>query len=270
MGTETRPLVDLDAYCARVGYRGELRPTRKVLEGLHLAHATHVPFENLDIWLGRPIRLDLESLQAKIVHGRRGGYCFEHNTLFAAVLEQVGFPVTPMSARSRVGATRVVPRTHMTLEVNVEGEPWLADVGFGGEGPLLPVPFEPGRVVPQFAWEFRAVPEGELWVLQYRQAGPWQDLYSLRRERDYPGDFEMANYYVSTHPMSPFVRRLTAQATSPEGRSVLRDQELTVTRGETVTTRTLSGDEDLRRVLAEVFGLEFPPETRFRCPLSSE
>src|SRR5690349_15099497 len=128
--------LDLDAYLDRIGYAGPRLPTRRVLEGLHLAHTTHVPFENLDILLGRPIRLDLDSLQAKLVRDRRGGYCFEQNTLFAAGLEQMGFAVTRLAARVRFGASRLLPRTHMLLRVDVEGEPFLADVGFGGSGLL--------------------------------------------------------------------------------------------------------------------------------------
>src|SRR5262249_12522387 len=123
--------LNLDAYFARIGYTGERRAAHAVLDAVHLAHATSVPFENLDIFLGRPIRIDLESVQAKLVHARRGGYCFEQNTLFAAVLEQLGFPVTCLAARVRLGASRVLPRTHMVLKVEAEGASWLADVGFG-------------------------------------------------------------------------------------------------------------------------------------------
>src|SRR5262245_53404654 len=144
MSTPNEQPLDLDADRHRIGYTGPLTPTRETLAGLHLAHATHIPFENLDILLGRPIRLDLEALQAKLVRGRRGGYCFEQNTLFAAALERVGFPVTRLAARVRLGATGVRPRTHMLLKVDLEGASFLADVGFGGEGLLQPLPFVPG------------------------------------------------------------------------------------------------------------------------------
>src|SRR6516225_6723599 len=119
--------LDLDSYLARVQYAGVLRASAEVLRELHLAHATHIPFENLDILLGRPIRLDLESLQAKLVHGKRGGYCFEQNLLFAAVLERLGFSVTCLAARVRLGTTRLLPRTHMLLKVDVDGGSWLVD-----------------------------------------------------------------------------------------------------------------------------------------------
>src|SRR3954471_2052207 len=150
-------VLDLGAYLERVGYSGDLVPGEAVLEALHLAHATHIPFENLDILLGRPVLLDLESLQAKLVRGQRGGYCFEQNTLFAAALEELGFSVTRLAARVRSGASGPRPRTHMLLRVDVEGWPWLADVGFGGDGLLLPVPLVAGRVAHQYAWAFRVV-----------------------------------------------------------------------------------------------------------------
>src|SRR4029077_20667326 len=150
--TESDGTLDLDAYFQRIGYAGSRAPSRATLDALHLAHATHIPFENLDILLGRPIRLDLASLQSKLIDSKRGGYCFEQNTLFAAVLEQIGFRVTKLAARVRFGATRLLPRTHMQLRVDVEGAPSLAEVGFGGDGPLLPVPLVAGQEVQQYAW----------------------------------------------------------------------------------------------------------------------
>src|SRR5579863_4240379 len=103
--------LDLEAYLERIGFQGAVAPTLEALEALHYAHATSIPFENLDIQLGRPIKIDLESIQAKLVRRGRGGYCFEQNTLFAAVLERFGFSVTALAARVRKGATRVLPRT---------------------------------------------------------------------------------------------------------------------------------------------------------------
>jgi N-hydroxyarylamine O-acetyltransferase len=265
----TRPF-DLDAYCARIGYCGERRPTAAVLEELHLAHATHIPFENLDIFLGRPIRLDLDSLQAKLVRGGRGGYCFEQNTLFAAALERIGFQVTKLAARVRSGASRVLPRTHMLLRVDVDGAAWLADVGFGGDGLLKPLPLVAGPQTRQYAWSYRLMEENNLWVLQSQQGASWQDQYAFTLEPQYEVDFEMANHYTSTHPASRFVQTLTVQLPTPEARHILRGRELTVIRGGEVSSQTIEGEEMLLRVLAEVFGLSFPPGTRFRGPLALE
>jgi N-hydroxyarylamine O-acetyltransferase len=257
--------LDLDAYLGRIGYAGNLAPTPAVLEGLHLAHATSIPFENLDIQLGRPIRLDLGSIQAKLVGARRGGYCFEQNKLFGAVLERIGFRVRTLLARVRLGASRVLPRTHMILLVDGTDGPVLADVGFGTGGLLHPIPLSAGPEVRQFAWSFRMAQEPGLWVLQTQEGDAWQDLYAFSLEPQHPVDFEMSNWYTSTHPDSRFVQTLTAQRSAPEARFLLRNRVLIVIRGSQTLTRTVEDDEELLRVLSENFGLDFPPGTRFRC-----
>jgi len=262
-GCALRAGVDLPAYLRRTGYEGDLDVRYAALEGLHLAHATRIPFENLDILLRRPIRLDPASLQAKLVAGRRGGYCFEQNTLFAAVLEALGFPVRRLAARVR-GPHRVLrPRTHMLLLVELDEGAWIADVGFGVEGLLLPVPFQPGRVARQFAWSYRVLEEGEQYVLQSRGGDGWRDLYAFTLEPQEAVDYEVANWFTSTHPDSPFVNTLTVQLGSPEARYTLRNRELSVDTGAEVARRTLAGDEEFLEVLAGTFGLRFPPGTRF-------
>ena len=251
---------DLDSYLRRIEYAAARRPTRAVLHELHLAHACHIPFENIDPLLGRPVRLDLGSLQGKLVQARRGGYCFEQNTLFAAVLETVGFRVTRLAARVRLGATRVLARTHMLLKVELDDALWIVDVGFGAGGLLQPVPLVSGPVVQQSHWMYRAVEEGGLWVLQALRGGAWQDLYAFTTEPQYAVDFEMANHFTSTYPESVFVRMLTAQLTSPEAHYCLRNREYVVEQGDQSNRRTLS-DEEVRQVLVDPFGLELPPET---------
>jgi len=254
--------LDLAAYLRRIGYAGELAPTRATLDALHLAHATSIPFENLDILLGVPVRLDLASLQAKLVASRRGGYCFEQNALFAAVLEHIGFAVTRLAARVRYGTNRVLPRTHMTLRVDVGNTPLLADVGFGGDGLLLPVPLD-GRTLEQFAWAFRVGHEKGAHVLQSRREDEWQDLYAFTDEAQLPVDYEIANHYTSTHPDSRFTQILTAQRIAPHARRILRDRTYVEDRGTTSSTRTLRDDVEVVSMLADEFGLVFPAGTRF-------
>ena len=262
---ETESAVDLAAYFERIAYAGARTPSRTTLDALHLAHATHIPFENLDILLGRPIRLDLESLQAKIVHDRRGGYCFEQNRLFAAVLEALGFAVTTLAARVRFGATSVRPRTHMLLQVDVDGERLLADVGFGVFGLLVPVPLDAPGESRQFAWTYRIAREGGLYVLQLCTGGAWADLYAFTLEPQYPADYEMANHYTSTHPSSRFVPAPIAQRSTPDVRRMLSDRTYTEHRGEMVCERTLADEGEVLDVLAVEFELRFPKGTRFRA-----
>lgn len=254
--------MDLSTYLKRIEYQGDITPDYATLEALHLAHATHIPFENVDILLGKPVSLDLESLQGKLVDRRRGGYCFEHNTLFAAVLREVGFSVTPLAARVRHRQTGVLPRTHMCLQVGVDGNDWLADVGFGGEGLLLPVPMS-AQPVRQFLWTYRLIEESTgIWVLQSRREGYWNDLYAFSLEAQEHVDFEMANYYVSTHPQSSFVRALTVQLPSPEKRQILRGSDLTIETVNGGETRRIERADDLLEILKTNFGVQLPTSIR--------
>jgi N-hydroxyarylamine O-acetyltransferase len=254
---------DLDAYLARIGHEGPLAPTADTLAALHLAHATHIPFENLDILLGRPIRLDGESLVAKLVRGGRGGYCFEQNLLFASVLAGLNFDVTLLAARVRYRTARTLPRTHTLLAVVAGNTRFLADVGFGGEGLLLPLPMQPDTTSRQYAWSYRLRAEGTSLVLQSATDGGWDDLYAFTQEPQLPVDLEVANHYVSTHPQSRFVRTLAAQLPGLQERRTLRNRTYIVDRGRATESSTLDSDEAILGVLSREFRLAFPAGTRF-------
>jgi N-hydroxyarylamine O-acetyltransferase len=254
--------LDLDAYLNRVEYTGDVRPSAENLRALHLAHATHIPFENLDVLLKRPIRLDVYSLQAKLVAACRGGYCFEQNLLFAAVLRALGFAVKPLAARVRLRTTRILPRTHMLLLVETDGERWIADVGFGGEGLLWPVPLVRDEPAVQFLWTYQVGGGDGEWTLQSLRQGAWVDLYAFTEEPQVLADFEMANYYVSTHPDSRFVQTLTVQLPTPRERLILRNRELTFDRGDALETRMLESEAELFEVLRDVFALPVPADAR--------
>jgi len=255
---------DLDAYLDRVGYGGPLRPDLATLADLHLAHASHIPFENIDVLLRRPILLDLDSLQSKLVTARRGGYCFEQNLLFSAVLQTAGFSVTHLAARVRYRTQRLLPRTHMLLLVDLDGARWVVDVGFGGEGLLLPIPLGKREGVRQFAWTYRVVEADSVWVVQSLGDGAWSDLYAFTLEPQERPDYEMASYYTSTHPSSRFLQSLTVQLPTPRVRHILRGRELLAdTSGDSEPeSRVLTDDEELLAVLAQTFGLRFPLGTR--------
>ena len=252
--------IDLDAYFRRIGYAGPQTPSLETLEALHLAHATSIPFENLDILMGRGIQLDLDSLQRKLVGERRGGYCFEQNLLFATALEELGFDVTLLSARVRYGATGVRPRTHMLLLVTVADGRWIADVGFGGEGLLRPVRLAPGVESAQFRWTYRIVTEGRHYVLQSRRPDGWMDMYAFTLEPHERVDYEVSNHFTSTYPSSPFRSMPIVQRPSPDARYILRGRELT-TETDVMTTRMI-GDEELLDVLRETFGIDLPAGTK--------
>jgi N-hydroxyarylamine O-acetyltransferase len=249
------PILDLDGYLHRIGFDGPREATLATLIALHRSHVAAIPFENLDVLLRKPISLELDRLQAKLVRSGRGGYCFEHNTLFAAALRTLGFSVSTLEARVRPpGSTRTLPRTHMVLRVEVEDRTVLADVGFGGDGPLAPVDLN-GSVAEQGLDAYRIVEEGPVLALQIRRDTHWQDLYAFGLEPALPADFEVANHYTSTHPASAFTQTLTVQRSVDGERRILRHRTLTVRSATGTTVREITDDE-LPTVLRDLFGLE--------------
>ena len=255
--------VDLADYAARIGFTGELLPSAECLRELHLAHATHVPFENIEVLMGRPVRLDIESLWKKLVVGRRGGYCFEQNTLFAAVLEKVGFPVRRLAARVRMGAAGITARNHMLLAVEADGRQWLCDVGFGGEALLCPIAWLPGETSAQFAWKYRLMEEAPGYVLQMWRPEGWLDLYSFTLEEQHAVDYEVANYFTLTHPDSFFRKQLMVDIPGPEIRVTLVGRRLIERRPDGDSEVLLADDAAVLETLAERFGMHFPAGTAF-------
>ncbi|MFD3995293.1 arylamine N-acetyltransferase [Streptomyces sp. NPDC058583] len=259
--------LDLDAYLARIGYEaerdGELSPDLRTLTALHRAHVRAVPFENLDVALGRSVPLDLKSLQAKLVERRRGGYCYEQNSLFAAVLERIGFTVSGRGARNRSRGAALPPVTHGLLVVAIEGEQWLADVGFGWQGPLEPVPLRDGARVEQSGWTFGMAVEDEgIHVLRSLRPQGWTDLYAFAPQTLYPGDFTVMNHYSSSHPQSRFLGQVVAQwPGADERRALVRDTLSTMRTDGFVEERAVPVNE-LIATLESLFGIELDDEER--------
>jgi len=249
---------DLDAYLDRIGCGAVRAPSRAALEALHLGHLAAIPFENVDVRLGRPIRLDIGSVQAKLVRGGRGGYCFEQNTLFAAALRALGFDVATLEARVRPpGVTATLPRTHMLLRVEADGTPVLADVGFGGDGPMVPVPID-GSVSeqPEGAYHVEKETDGRF-VLRRRWRGEWRDLYAFTLVPALPVDFEVGNHYTATHPVSIFRRMLTIQRSEAGVRHILRDRLYTRRESEDEVAREVA-DGAIPALVRDVFRLALP------------
>jgi len=249
-------VLDLDAYLARIAAN---RPPG--LAEVHRAHATSIPFENLDPRRGIPVSLESEDLERKLVHQRRGGYCFEQNLLLKYALEALGAEVDMLLARVRVGAPPGSrrPRTHLVLRVRADGGDWHADVGFGHGTLLEPIPFGPGEAHEQSGWHFRVVEDGPELVLQTMQGGEWSDLYGFLPEPVPLIDVETSNWFTSTHPRSPFVTGLIVSAQRPDGtRESLSDwQGLALTEetpGE-VSVRPVEPSE-VAMLIATRFGLD--------------
>jgi N-hydroxyarylamine O-acetyltransferase len=222
-------MLDTDAYFARIGYEGKASADLATLSALHALHPAAIVFENLDPLLGRPVPLDLAALQAKLVTGGRGGYCFEQNTLFKAVLEALGFSVTSLAARVLwmvpPGAPPN-PRAHMVLKVTLPEGAYLADVGFGGLLASAPLRLLYDVEQPTPAGVLRLVESDGLVTLQAKLASHWQDVYRFTLEPQFPIDFEVANWFTSTHPNSRFRNVLMVQRLTPKGRVSLFNRRL--------------------------------------------
>ena len=259
--------LDLDAYLERIGWRGETPPTYATLAGLLAAHMSAIPFENLDVLLGRGVRLDLDSVQHKLVNARRGGYCFEHGTLFAAVLERIGFALVRHTARVVIIAPRTEsPRTHMFLTVSLPEGTFVVDPGFGALAPRVPVPLADGAEVhvgSETHWMSR---EGDDWLLRTRQDGEVSDCWITPLDRDNVVDFEVGNHFTATYPSSPFRNRLMMRALTPEGRVGVMNRDVTIRRFGSVEMLQLADRRALRDLLREYFGIDLPEVERLRVP----
>ncbi|ULA60114.1 MAG: Arylamine N-acetyltransferase [Nitrospira sp.] len=256
-------MVDRDAYLARIGYEGALTPSIETLRGLHRAHVMTVPFENLDIHLGRAISLDPADLFRKIVVDRRGGYCFELNGLFALLLEDVGFAVTRLAARVSSGAEGVRPRSHQLLMVTVGKAAWIVDVGFAGHGLLEPLRMVLGEEARQGHECFRLVAgERDEYLLQGEREGAWLDLYSFGLDACLPVDYTFASYYHSHSPDSLFMQKRICTMPTPDGRTTLIDHLLKV-RGRGDTQEREVSDEEYGELLWKIFGVTINDHLRF-------
>jgi N-hydroxyarylamine O-acetyltransferase len=254
-------MLDLESYFRRIGYTGARTPTLATLRPLQAHHPRAIPFENLDTLSGRPVRLDLDSLQRKLVQSRRGGYCFEQNLLLGEALRSLGFKVRGLAARVTWNAPQgfVSARTHMLLQLDLEEGPHLADVGFGGmtlTGPLRLVadieqetPHEP----------FRLLAEGPHFVMQAKVRDGWRSLYQFDLQEQVVADYEVTNWYLANHPESRFVRNLVAARPAPDRRLALLNNELAVHHlGGPSERRVLESVAALRDVLENALQIELP------------
>ena len=249
---------DIDAYCARIGYSGAREPSLAVLQAIVAAHTATIPFESLDVLLKRPIRLDPSSLHAKLVHGRRGGYCFEHNLLLLEMLRGFGFRAQGLAARVQWGrpAGSIGPRTHMLLRVDLPEGAHVADVGFGGLTPTAPLALAAGREQTTPHETFRLVDAGGEFDLEARLGARWASLYRFSLQEQMPADYEVANRFTSTHPGSLFVNHLIASRPAPGCRFALFNNRFTVRRSDgTSERRTLQGAAGFAETLARDFGI---------------
>ena len=254
--------LDLDAYFDRIGHGGATLPTMATLEALLTAHTARIPFENLDALLHHPVRLDLPGLQEKLVQARRGGYCFEHATLFAAVLEALGFDIRRHSGRVIVFATPdQASRGHMFLTVKLDGRRWVVDPGFGLFGSRSPLPLDGTPV-----GTHRMSGLGRDWTLHANRDGTEFPAWLSTLDAENTIDFEMASHFVNTHPASHFTQRLLASALTPNGRVNVMNRSVNRISGATVESSDLPDRRALRALLATDFGFDLAEVETMHIP----
>lgn len=262
---------DLNAYFKRIRYSGSRTPNLATLKAIHALHPAAIPFENLNPLLGIPVLLDSPSLKSKLIDAQRGGYCFEHNLLLKEALEALGFPVTSLAARVIWNRSddAITSRSHMLLLVEVEGEQYIADVGFGGQTLTAPLrleldteqetPHEPSRLVEH---------DGDF-LLQAKIHDEWKSMYRFDLQRQFVIDYEVSSWYLSHHPESHFVTGLRVARAVPGKRLNLLGKELTThTIGAKSVTRTIESVDELCDTLETVFGIRLPEHPNLRTRLS--
>ncbi len=266
----------LAAYLERLGQSAPPTPDAAGLEVLQRAHRLAIPFENFDIALGLPIAIDSGSVFAKLVAGGRGGYCFEHNRLLADMLELAGIVTRPLLARVWLGTTAgtIPPRTHVLLLTELDGEPWIADAGFGGSYvPVLPLADGAEARTPDGARHRlrrrgrAGTVEGE-WAMERAGAAPggwgeWRTQYSFDLAEVAPVDLAQANLWTSTAPGTRFTAHVIASRPLADGFASLTDRTLTVACGADAEQREIAYPAAYAAMLGEVFGIALP-EARLR------
>jgi N-hydroxyarylamine O-acetyltransferase len=247
--------LDIPAYLERIAYGGPLDVSPDTLRGLHQAHLYAVPFENLDIHLGRRLSLDESALFDKVVTRRRGGFCYELNGLFCALLRGLGFRVTMLSAGVARQSGGFGPEfDHLTLRVDLD-ESWLADVGFG-DGFRLPVRLDEAANQIQGTSAYLVIPDVDYRVLMRRDAGgDWSAQYRFTLQEHALPEFADRCLFHQTSPESHFTQGRICTLTTPEGRVTLSGMRLIVTTPRGRAEMGLAGEAEYAAALRDRFGV---------------
>lgn len=261
LDTMTTAAIDLQAYCRRIGYKGTPSAKLDAIKTLVVHHTYAIPFENLNPFLGLPVDIDPPAVERKLVRSRRGGYCYEQNTLFRAVLASIGIPVTGLAARvlwqMPEGATPA--QSHMMLRAEIEGVSHLVDVGFGIQTPTWPLRLGTEKAQDTPHGRYRILHRRGEYRVESETKGKWMPIYRFDLQEQSAGDYKMFNWYCSTHPDSHFTTDLIATRPTTDGRYTLRNNNLTFY-PHTGPKResTLADADELRDVLLQTFDIELP------------
>ncbi len=246
---------NIDAYLARVGLSAPPQANEQGLRELHQAQFFSIPFENLNIQLGRPINVDPQAIFDKVIGQSRGGYCFELNGLMLTALQTFGFKTRPLLGRVHLN-THPSGRTHQVNCVEIEKRLWIMDVGFGGGGPRMPMLLEAGWCQEDPHWGFRLEqrePWG--WMLQSREEDQWRDTYSFDLCHVTPSDIAVGNHYTSTSPNTHFTQSRVVSLPRPGGRISIWNFTLTEIKEGHKSISEIAPGQPYLNLLADSFGL---------------
>lgn len=248
--------MELAAYLRRIGFEGVARPDLATLKTIHRLHLLTIPYENLDVQLGRPVTIDPAAAFEKIVGRRRGGWCYEMNGLLGWALGEIGFDVTRVAgsvARAVIGDAQ--PGNHLVLRIELEGS-WLADVGFG-DGPIEPFRISPGAFSSHiFRFELDRTADGWWRLINHPRGGA--PSFDFRPEAADEAILAERSHWLQTAPQSPFVQNAVVQRQRPDGLAILRGKTLKVLTHDATESRDLASADEYVQMLSEVFGLILP------------
>lgn len=247
---------DQAAYLRRIKYDGETEPTVDTLKALHHAQLYTIPFENFDIQLGRDINLNTETIFEKLVHKRRGGYCFELNGIFLMALKSMRFDVRALLGRVHITGMPT-GRGHQIELITIKGRQWIADVGFGADTPRTPIPLKLIQPTTHDGLTVRLVSDDHFGImLQSLKNDQWINLYSFDLGHVCPADIDYGNHFNSTHPSSLFVSARVAALPVDKGVITLLNNTLKKQAAGKEQVQELSEGQAYLDALKNHFGIE--------------
>ena len=260
--SETR-LTNLALYLQRLGFDAPPAPTLETLRQLQLRHTGVFPFENLTTLSGKPVLIDLPSIEQKVLHDGRGGYCYELNNLFLALLQTLGFDARGITGRVVMGQPEGAwtARTHRLSLVTLDGVRYITDVGFGGMVPTAPLMLDTEAEQSTPHEPYRIEPHADGYTLRANVGGEWRAIYIFDLQRQEDIDYTLGNWYVSTHPESSFVKQLMVARTGEGWRRTLMNGSFAIHRmGGESERREVTDAEELIGLLESEFGIRVPAQ----------
>jgi len=263
-------LTHLALYLQRLGFDAPPAPTLETLRQLQLRHTGAFAFENLTTLSGEPVLIDLPSIEQKVLFDGRGGYCYELNNLFLALLQELGFDARGISGRVVMGQPEGAwtARTHRLSLVTLDGVRYITDVGFGGMVPTAPLILDTDaeQLTPHEPYRIERHEDG--YTLRANVGGEWRPMYIFDLQRQEDTDYTVGNWYVSTHPESSFARQLMVARTGDGWRRTLNNGSFAIHRvGHESERRQVADVDELVGVLQDEFAIRVPEHEVLRTVL---